>query len=358
MIQTERKTSSGYYHLQQGILVFWKCSLDGVFYPLKPPCQVLNPKFGSEIGLMIYLKLLHGWRECHTVLRSLEWRDVYAVSPLSLWEVISYNSRAGLQEWERLSAWSLAVSLPTRWVTGNAWVLIFSPVAAIALKPLAGKRLKQGDKHVNLPRPSPSAAASLPLCISRCSLSWTTGQNDVPWVPRWDVTQTLSRLSAGAGRSAFRARGFARAGRAVCFVSKQSKLGRLSLFTQAPLPSGLCRKHPLFPRVLSTKDTLVHSAFPSVPWGRVLKQTNRILLYKLAVTIKQVCPFGWVFQVPCWILEWGQLSLIYCFILITVFAFFSGFLFYLLSWHGKMEDMGVIVSASLPSSGLVVMQTE
>lgn len=75
--------------------MFWKCSPDGVFYPLKPPCQVLNPKFGSEIGPIIYLKLLHGWRECRTVLRSLEWRDLCAVSPLSLWEVISYNSRAG-----------------------------------------------------------------------------------------------------------------------------------------------------------------------------------------------------------------------------------------------------------------------
>lgn len=33
------------------------------------------------------------------------------------------------------------------------------------------------------------------------------------------------------------------------------------------------------------------TAFPSVPLGRVLNQTNRIVLYKLAVTIKQVCPF-------------------------------------------------------------------
>lgn len=187
----------------------------------------------------------------YSPLRSCEWRDLYAVSPLSLWEVISYNSRARLQEWERFSRWSLAVSLPTRWVTGNARVLIFSPVAAITLKPLAGKRLKRGDKHVNLPRPSPSAAASLPLCISRCSLSWTIGQNDVPCLPWWDVTQTFSRLSAGAGRNAFHARGFACAGRAVCFVSHQSKQDRLSLFTQAPLPSVLYREHPFFPRVLS-----------------------------------------------------------------------------------------------------------
>lgn len=274
--------------------MFWKCCLDGAFYPLKPLRQVLNPKFGSEIGLIIYLKLLHGWRECHTVLRSLEWGALCAVSPLSLWEVISYNWRAGLREWERLSAWSLAVSLPTRWVTGNAWVLIFSPVAAIVLKPLAGKRLKQGDKHVNLPRPSPSAAASLPLCISRCGFSWATGQNDVPSVPWWDVTQAFSRFSTGAGRSAFPARGFAHAGRAVCSVSKQSKLGGLSLFTQAPLH----REHP---SIRSFLRSCHPSAFPSVPWGRALKQTNRILLYKLAVTIKQVSAFWWVFKVSRWI---------------------------------------------------------
>lgn len=203
--------------------MFWKHSLDGVFYPLKPPCQVLNPTFGSEIGLIIYLKLLHGWRECHTVLRSLEWRDLYAVCPLSLRCVISYNWRAGLRKWERLSAWSLAVSLPIQWVTGNAWVLIFSPVAAIVLKPLAGKRLKRGDKHVNLPRPSPSAAASLPLCISRCNLSWTTGQNDVLCVPWWDVTQIFSQLSAGAGRNAFYAHEFACADRPLfCQQAKQA----------------------------------------------------------------------------------------------------------------------------------------
>lgn len=129
-------------------------------------CRYWTPNLGSEVGLVIYLKPLHTWK-CHTVVRSLEWRDLYAVSPLALWEVISYNLRARLQEWEEVSLWSLAVSLPTRWVTGNAWVLIFSPVAAIRLKPLAGKRLKRGDKHVNLPRPSPSAAASVPLRSSR-----------------------------------------------------------------------------------------------------------------------------------------------------------------------------------------------
>lgn len=239
--------------------MFWKHSLDGVFCPLKPPRQMLNPTLGSEICLFIYLKLLHGWRECHTVLRSLEWRDLYAVCPLSLWQVISYNSGARLQEQERLSAWSLAVSLPTRWVTGNAWVLIFSPVAAIVLKPLAGKRLKRGDKHVNLPRPSPSAAASLPLCISRCSLSWTIGQNDVLCAPRWDVTQIFSQLSAGAGRNALHARGFACAGRPLCFVSKQSKLGRLLLFTQGSL-------HQSFTgNIHSSLGSCHPSAFPSVP---------------------------------------------------------------------------------------------
>lgn len=145
--------------------------------------QELNPKFGPETGLIIYSKPLHGWRECHTVLRLLEWRDLYVVSHSSLEEVISYDLRAMLQEWERVSLWSRAVSLPTRWVTGNAWVLIFSPVAAIRLKPLASKRLKWGDKHVNLCRPSPSAAATVPLCISRCSFSWTIRQNNVLTVP-------------------------------------------------------------------------------------------------------------------------------------------------------------------------------
>lgn len=185
--------------------------------------------------------------------------------PLSLWRAISHDRGAGLRE--RLSAWSLTVSLPTRWVTGNARVLIFSPVAAIVLKPLAGKRLKRGDKHVNLPRPSPSAAASLPLCISRCSRSWTVGLNDVPCVPWWDVTQIFSQLSTGAGRNAFHARGFACAGRPLCCVSKQSKLGRLLLFTQAPLPSRLYREHPLFPWVLSPK------CLPLSSPRRVLKQT-------------------------------------------------------------------------------------
>lgn len=64
------------------------------------------------------------------------------------------------------------------------------------------------------------------------------------------------------------------------------------------------------------------SAFPSVPWGRVLKQTIRILLYKLAVTIKQVCPFWWIFKVSCWILGRGHWFLWYIiFFLITGFAF-------------------------------------
>lgn len=180
--------------------------------------QALNPKFGSETSLVIYLKPLHGWRECHTVLRLLEWRDLHVASPLSLWEVISQDSRARLQEWERVSLWSLTVSLPTRWVTGNAWVLIFSPVAAIGLKPLASKRLKRGDKHVNLPRPSPSAAASVPLCISRCSFSWTIRQDDILSITWWDVIQTFSLLSAGAGRNALCTHGFACAGRAACCV--------------------------------------------------------------------------------------------------------------------------------------------
>lgn len=164
---------------------------------------------------------------------------------------ISYNLRARLQEWERVSLWSLTVPLPARWVTGNAWVLIFSPVAAIGLKPLAGKRLKRGDKHINLPRPSPSAAASVPLCISRCSFSWTIRQNDVPSIPWWDVVQTFSLLSAGAGRDALRARGFACAGGAACFVGHEGKLGKLVLPTPTPLPSGLFREHPFFPGVLS-----------------------------------------------------------------------------------------------------------
>lgn len=202
-------------------------------------------------ALIIYLKPLHGWRECHTALRLLEWRDLYVESHLSLCEVISYNSRARLQEWERVSLWSLTVSLPTRWVTGNAWVLIFSPVAAIGLKPLAGKRLKRGDKHINLPRPSPSAAASVPLRISRCSFSWTIGQNDVPSVPWWDIIQTFSLLSAGARRDARHARGFARAGGAACFVCGEGKLGGLFLSTPAPLPSGLFREHSFLPWVLS-----------------------------------------------------------------------------------------------------------
>lgn len=44
----------------------------------------------------------------------------------------------------------------------NARVLIFSPVTAIGLKPLADKRLKRGDKHINLHRPS---SQLLPLCL-------------------------------------------------------------------------------------------------------------------------------------------------------------------------------------------------
>lgn len=59
------------------------------------------------------------------------------------------------------------------------------------LKPLAGKRLKRRDKHVNLLRPSPSAAASVPLCISGCSFSSILRQNGV---------QTFSLLTIGAGR--------------------------------------------------------------------------------------------------------------------------------------------------------------
>lgn len=95
----------------------------------------------------------------------------------------------------------------------------------------------------------------LPLCLCASQDVAFPGPSGrtMSCVPWWAVTQTLSRLSAGAGRNAFHARGFACAGRAVCFVSEQSKLGRLALFSRAPLPSGLYREHPLLPRVLSPK---------------------------------------------------------------------------------------------------------
>lgn len=53
------------------------------------------------------------------------------------------------------------------------------------------------------------------------------------------------------------------------------------------------------------------------------------------------------------------LSQLYCGTLIKQFVHsFLGFLFHLLFWRGEVVDTGVLVSASLPCSGLVVAQTE
>lgn len=51
-------------------------------------------------------------------------------------------------------------------------------------------------------RPSPSAAASVPLCISRYSFPWSIRQDSVPCAPQQDVIQTYLLWRAGTERKA------------------------------------------------------------------------------------------------------------------------------------------------------------
>lgn len=134
-------------------------------------------------------------------------------------------------------------------------------------------------------RPSPSAAASVPLCISRYSFPWSIGQDNVPCAPQKDVIQTCLLWRVGAERKASACTWVCVRRQAACSPCNKGELGMLLLPTQAALFSGLFREHLFLSQVLA--------AFPSISSGRVLKKKNkpnRIIFCKLSVPIEKFCP--------------------------------------------------------------------
>lgn len=200
-------------------------------------------------------------------------------------------------------------------------------------------------------RPSPSAAASVPLCISRYSFPWSIGQDNVPCAPQKDVIQTCLLWRVGAEREASACTWVCVRRQAACSPCNKGELGMLLLPTRAALFSGLFREHLFISQVLA--------AFPSISSGRVLKKKpNPTGLFSVSFLsqLRNFVPFE-LFQISSSIHEWGHWSPSVI-LLDSLYIHSYPFFYYLLSWHGKGANIEVPPSSSFPGRGLVFVQME
>lgn len=127
---------------------------------------------------------------------------------------------------------------------------------------------------------------------------------------------------------ALRACGFACAGRAACFVCNEGKLmkgWRLLLSTSLPLPSGLFRK-VLWPPL----------PFPPFPMEGSWNKLTGLFCISFLKQLTKFVPFGELLKYPIEFMGEVTVSLSYVVGLLVTLSSFLHFLFYLLSWRGKV----------------------
>lgn len=184
---------SGLYSLYQGMLVFWWCGLDLMMLFAPSPTSrgaSTEPKF-------------YVW-DCYDCLfKATIWLKRMSHSLKIAWMKRSlFHLPNHFVKWF-LIIWELGFRSESRFLCdpsqrhcphGESLIMPEFLFLVLWLKPLAVKRLKWGDKHINLPSPSLSAAASVSLCISRCSFAWTIRHNHVLSMFWWNVIQTFRCL--------------------------------------------------------------------------------------------------------------------------------------------------------------------